>query len=173
MNHRIIQNRPPRPFAAVLIALVAFAVLTSPILTAYAAAPVNAISYQGRLLDSSGNPVSDANVNMQFSFHTLVAGGACLWSNDDSACGSTADMVVPLTDGLFSVNLGDKDAVKLSGRFLCTISSLAINSTSSGVKLTVSFLFPDCSLVKTKSAKTFFSSAKPLLSNHVLSFIRF
>ncbi|MEI6511462.1 MAG: hypothetical protein WCO25_05510, partial [Candidatus Uhrbacteria bacterium] len=107
MNEWIIQNRLPRPFAAVLIALVAFAVLTSPILTAYAAAPVNAISYQGRLLDSSGNPVSDANVNMQFSFHTLVAGGACLWSNDDSACGSTADMVVPLTDGLFSVNLGD------------------------------------------------------------------
>lgn len=119
MNSWIIQNRTTRPFAAALIALVAFAVLTSPILTAYAAAPVNAISYQGRLLDSAGNPVSDASAEFVFRFFGSAAGADCLWESDDGIDCDAGDetQTVAINDGLFSENIGstvDPDGLSVS-----------------------------------------------------------
>lgn len=89
-----------------LIVVVAFAV-SGFSKAALAVAPANIISYQGRLLNTNGVPVADAALDMQFSFTTDNLGAVCVWSNDDSNCASTANMSVTLTDGLFSVNLGD------------------------------------------------------------------
>ena len=53
------------------------------------------ISYQGRLLDASGNPVDGSRV-MTFSLYADPSGGSALWSHSDD---------VPVGDGLLSVEL--------------------------------------------------------------------
>lgn len=55
------------------------------------------ISYQGRLLDSNGDPVSDNNYSVTFSIYSVASGGTALWSETQSV--STAS-------GLFATNLG-------------------------------------------------------------------
>lgn len=77
-----------------------------------AVAPPNIISYQGRLLNANGAPVSDASLSMEFRVFDAASGGTCLWSNSSSDCdsdtpASTVARTVTLTDGLFSENLGD------------------------------------------------------------------
>ncbi len=133
MNSWIIQNRFSRPFAAALIALVAFAVLSSPILTAYAAAPVNAISYQGRLLDSSGNPVSDASAEFVFRLFDSASGGTCLWESDDGAACDDPDetQTVAINDGLFSENIGSSvDPDGLSEAYPVDLSGVFENNSA-------------------------------------------
>jgi len=132
MKHLRLHNRLTRPFAAALIALVAFAVLTSPILTAYAAAPVNAISYQGRLLDSSGNPVSDASAEFVFRFFDSLAAGSCLWESDDGAGCDAGDetQTVAINDGLFSENIGSSvDPDGLSEAYPVDLSGVFENNS--------------------------------------------
>lgn len=55
------------------------------------------INYQGRLADNLGNPINDT-VNMTFALHETEIGGTAIWSESHSA--------VPVSDGLFSVRLG-------------------------------------------------------------------
>jgi 6-phosphogluconolactonase (cycloisomerase 2 family) len=76
-------------------------------MTVFAAQPSNQLTYQGRLLNSNGVPVSTSSANMQFRLYNAQSGGTCLWSNDDSGCATNADKSTPLTDGLFTVNLGN------------------------------------------------------------------
>lgn len=64
-------------------------------------------SYQGRLLNANGVPVSDTTVDVIFEFYDAVSGGTCLWSNSSATCATTTARSVTLTDGLFSENLGD------------------------------------------------------------------
>lgn len=65
--------------------------------SAFAAAP-NALSYQGRLLDSGGNPVANGSYTMVFTIWDAPVGGVSIWTS-----GSVS---VSVADGLFSVNLG-------------------------------------------------------------------
>ena len=74
---------------------------------ALAVDPDNIISYQGRLLNSEGVPVSVGSANMQFALWDALVAGSCLWNNNSTTCAAAANMSVSLTDGLFSVNLGD------------------------------------------------------------------
>ncbi len=56
----------------------------------------NHIPFQGRLADSSGNPVN-GNVQITFGLYDVETGGTYLWSETQT---------VSISDGLFSVNLG-------------------------------------------------------------------
>jgi len=71
------------------------------------------ISYQGRLADSSGNPVTTSGVGMQFRLYNTDTGGAPLWEESHTA--------VPVEDGLFHVLLGSTNPIP--------VSLLANNST--------------------------------------------
>ena len=71
------------------------------------------ISYQGRLADSNGDPVTTSGVGMQFRLYNTDAGGSSLWEESHTA--------VPVEDGLFHVLLGSTDPIP--------VSVLANNST--------------------------------------------
>ncbi len=75
-----------------------------------AASAPNIITYQGRLLNANGIPLSSASVSMIFEFYTASSGGSCVWSNSSATCASATARTVTLTDGLFSENLGDTAA---------------------------------------------------------------
>ncbi len=60
-----------------------------------------AISYQGKLADSSGIAVADGDYNMEFKLYDAVSNGNLLWTETRSGANK-----VTVTDGLFSVQLG-------------------------------------------------------------------
>jgi hypothetical protein len=60
------------------------------------------VSYQGRLFDSSSNPVN-GDVTLTFSLHDQASGGNRKW-------GPETHTGVPVSDGLFSVLLGSRTA---------------------------------------------------------------
>ena len=74
---------------------------------AYAVAPTRLITYQGRLLNANGVPVSDATVDILFEFYDDPTAGSCIWSNSSATCATSTAKTVTLTDGLFSEKLGD------------------------------------------------------------------
>jgi len=65
-----------------------------------AATPPATVPYQGTLTDASGTPINDS-VAMTFKFYAAPTGGTALWT--EQRTGSNA---VPVTNGLFSVALG-------------------------------------------------------------------
>jgi hypothetical protein len=71
------------------------------------------ISYQGRLADSSGDPVTTSGVGMQFRLYNTDTGGSPLLEEIHAA--------VPVEDGLFHVLLGSTNPIP--------VSLLANNST--------------------------------------------
>ena len=64
------------------------------------------ISYQGRLADSAGNPVTTSGVGMQFRLYNTDTGGSPLWEESHTA--------VPVEDGLFHVLLGSTNPIPVS-----------------------------------------------------------
>ncbi|MCK4533848.1 hypothetical protein KAU39_08685, partial [bacterium] len=73
------------------------------VISLYAAVP-QMINYQGKLLNSSGEPVSDGNRNITFRIFNVSSGGGALWSETQS---------VNTQDGLFNVILGSVSAISL------------------------------------------------------------
>jgi hypothetical protein len=72
------------------------------------------VSYQGRLVDSSGVNVIDGIYNLKIVVYDAASGGSCVWSaaNSDantatSDCGSVIALPVTVAGGLFTINLGD------------------------------------------------------------------
>ncbi|MBN2225821.1 MAG: hypothetical protein JW763_00505 [candidate division Zixibacteria bacterium] len=55
-------------------------------------------TYQGRLTDGSGTPVTNGNYSIVFRMYTVETGGSAFWASDR--------MTVSVVDGLFSVKLG-------------------------------------------------------------------
>ncbi len=79
---------------------------------AHAAAPPNILTYQGRVLNSNGVPVSDTSLSMKFMLYDALTGGTCVWSNDSADChtntpASVVAKSITLTSGLYTENLGD------------------------------------------------------------------
>jgi len=70
--------------------------------TAYTAIPQK-INYQGYLTDPQGIPIGDT-VSIAFSIYSQASGGMALWTETRS---------VTLTDGLFSVDLGNSTPITL------------------------------------------------------------
>ncbi|MBI5369934.1 hypothetical protein HZA85_01960 [Candidatus Uhrbacteria bacterium] len=82
---------------------------------ALAASAPNIVTYQGRVLDANGVPVTSSSLSMKFFLYTAASGGTCVWSNSSGTCnantpGSTTARSVTLTNGLFTENLGDTAA---------------------------------------------------------------
>jgi len=79
--------------------------------TAHAAEGINqAINYQGKLMDSTGNPVADGNYNIKFTLYSAGIGGTQLWtasSTNGLPAGVPAAVSVSVVSGLFSLLLGD------------------------------------------------------------------
>ena len=63
-------------------------------------ASTGTIAYQGRLADSSGNPLT-STLNMSFRLYNAATGGAALWTEQ-----WTGPNGVKVSDGLFNVMLG-------------------------------------------------------------------
>ncbi len=74
---------------------------------AHAASAPNIVTYQGRVLNANGVPVSDSSLSMSFALYTAVTGGSCVWSNSSASCATVSTRSVTLTTGLFTENLGD------------------------------------------------------------------
>jgi hypothetical protein len=67
------------------------------------------INYQGRLLDTSGEPVPDGNYELSFTIYDASTGGLAKWSETQSSVAVIDGLfnvvmgsVVPLTDDIFS-----------------------------------------------------------------------
>lgn len=90
-----------RFFRVTSIFLIAISLLAS---AGFAAVPQK-ISYQGRLLSSSGTPVTNGSYSVTFRIYSLLSGGSALWEETQS---------VATVDGFFKVNLGDVTTLSLS-----------------------------------------------------------
>lgn len=126
-------NKRARSFATILLAMVVLAVSAIPFVSTRAAAPVNAISYQGRLLNSNGVPVADASLEFVFRFFDSASGGTCLWESDDgTACDAIDEtQTVALTDGLFSENIGSSvDPTGLSEAYPADLNGVFEDATN-------------------------------------------
>jgi hypothetical protein len=64
------------------------------------------LSYQGRLTDASRITVDDGSYSMKFSLYTASVAGSCLWTASGT-CGTPTAVSITVTDGVFSVLLGD------------------------------------------------------------------
>jgi len=58
------------------------------------------VNYQGRLANPDGTPVADYTYGMSFALYDAATGGNPVWTEDHPA--------VPVSDGLFSVDLGSR-----------------------------------------------------------------
>jgi hypothetical protein len=89
------------------VLVVVILLLTVPSLAAPSQSPsatsTSTISYQGRLADSAGNPLTD-KYNMEFRLYDVPTGGVPLWT--EMWTGANA---VDVSDGLFNVMLGSID----------------------------------------------------------------
>jgi len=66
----------------------------------------NMISYQARLMDAGGFPVSNGSYSVKFSLYDAPTGGNRLWTASGSTASPTG-VTVSVTAGLFTVLLGD------------------------------------------------------------------
>lgn len=69
------------------------------------------MNFQGRLTDSSGNVMANGTYNMRLRLYTVSSGGSSVWSEDRLV---SAVQGVTVTNGLFSIKLGDVSAVSAS-----------------------------------------------------------
>jgi hypothetical protein len=83
----------------VIVLLLTVPSLAAP-LHAPAATSTSTISYQGRLADSSGNPLT-SKYNLEFRIYSVPTGGTPLWTEM-----WTGGNAVDISDGLFNVMLG-------------------------------------------------------------------
>ena len=94
-----------RQFASFLLMVTFFVTMVG--VARAATTPPNLVSYQGRVLNANGVPVTDASLSIVFKLYDASSGGTCLWSNSSSSCATSTARTVTLSSGLFSENLGD------------------------------------------------------------------
>lgn len=87
-------------YRAILLALFFVIYLTHSV---NAAVPTK-MNFQGRITDASGNILANGSYNMRFRIFTVSTGGSATWSEDRLV---SASQGVTVTNGLFSVQLGD------------------------------------------------------------------
>jgi len=69
------------------------------------------MNFQGRLTDSSGNVMANGTYNMKLRLYTVSSGGSTVWTEDRLV---SAAQGVTVTNGLFSIKLGDISALSAS-----------------------------------------------------------
>lgn len=68
--------------------------------------PTNTLfSYQGQIMDTSGNPINNAAMPMSFRLYNVLSGGAACWSENQS---------VNIQNGQFNVLIGQVNAISAS-----------------------------------------------------------
>jgi len=87
------------------LSIIEGAVLLSLLVGTLLATIPHIMNYQGRITDSSGNPVSDGNYQITFRIYDLATGGTPLWEETDT---------VSVQKGLFNIVLGSKIPINLS-----------------------------------------------------------
>ncbi|MFH1890454.1 MAG: hypothetical protein ABIJ91_02730, partial [Candidatus Kuenenbacteria bacterium] len=95
--------------AIAIILVITTSVLGMPasILIGSASAAINkAFNYQGKLMDSSGNAVSDASYDIKFTIYDASTGGNCAWTARGTCAAPTAKSIT-ISSGLFSTMLGE------------------------------------------------------------------
>ena len=102
---------PVRLLIAVSILSVIFSTLTLSTTAHAAQTTPYKINFQGRLVDGSGVPMPTGLYNMKLRFMNASSGGSNLWQADRVYTGSgTGDHRVQVTNGVFSIQLGDTAA---------------------------------------------------------------
>jgi len=100
-QRRWLPSRGNVLFTLVMIAVLLWAQSAGAVpFRAESAASTGTIAYQGRLADSSGNPLTQT-LNMSFRLYSAATGGAALWTEQ-----WTGPNGVQVSDGLFNVMLG-------------------------------------------------------------------
>ena len=66
------------------------------------------MNFQGRLTNASGNPLANGTYNMKFRIMDAPTGGSVLWTEQRANSATTG---VTVTNGIFSVQLGDVTAL--------------------------------------------------------------
>jgi hypothetical protein len=89
-------------FVALLLWLFAVASFTTSDAFAYS----ERINYQGKLLSASSTPVANDSYSMTFRLYTSISGGSPVWTET-----RTAGNAVPISNGLFSVMLGELESL--------------------------------------------------------------
>lgn len=69
------------------------------------------INFQGKLTNASGTPLANGVYNMRFRLYSVLSGGTASWSEDRVVSSGTG---VTVSDGLFTVQLGDVTALTTS-----------------------------------------------------------
>lgn len=87
--------------------------LISPSVQAVQTTPYT-VGFQGRLTDSLGNVVPDGTYNMKLRLYTAVSGGTNVWTETRGDTGVANTNRVQITNGLFSVQLGEVSALSPS-----------------------------------------------------------
>jgi microcystin-dependent protein len=103
----------------ITLALLASLLLSIPVLHASQDVP-NAINYQGRLLNGSGNSVADGSYTLDFKVYGVPTGTTFLWGSSVS---------VNVTGGFFNVVLGEGGSTIAGGTYTAIASALAATST--------------------------------------------
>jgi len=112
---RLKSARLRKYFAAVTaLASAAFVFALTTLPARGATGVVKLVSYQGRLTTAAGANVADGNYNMRIVIYDAAVAGSCVWSaaNTDANtatvdCGVPGTISVAVTNGLFSILLGD------------------------------------------------------------------
>jgi hypothetical protein len=102
MNRKELLQKIARQFipniGTILLVLALLWVRDAQALAALTAKSTTTISYQGRLANSSGTPVTSAGLGMTFRLYNTTTGGSALWTETYPG--------VAVNDGLFHVLLG-------------------------------------------------------------------
>lgn len=86
--------------------------------------PTNTLfSYQGQLMDTSGNPINNAAMPMTFKLYNVLSGGTVCWSENQS---------VSIQNGQFNVLIGQITAISAS----CLTGDIYLEIVVSGETLT-------------------------------------
>ncbi len=94
----------------------------------YAATGINQqINFQGKVVNTNGTNVADANYDFEFKIYTVLSGGTAIWTETRTS----ANQVV-VTSGVFQVNLGSVTALPGSIDFNTDNIYLGLNFNNNG-----------------------------------------
>lgn len=92
------------------------------------------ISYQGKLLDTTGVPVTNGTYQMKFALYAAASGGTPLWVASGTSVGAPTAIPVTVQSGLFSILLGDSSE---AGGWQNTLDGVDWNSTTIYLGVTI------------------------------------
>jgi hypothetical protein len=123
MNRKELFQKVARQFipniGTILLVLALLWVRDAQALAALTAKSTTTISYQGRLANSSGTPVTSAGLGMTFRLYNTTTGGSALWTETYPG--------VAVNDGLFHVLLGS--VTPLDASYFSTYDTLYLGIT--------------------------------------------